>query len=117
MKLTLLLFSSTQTTQMEITVFNHKYIRGIVLAPLAFLATNSVVNAQDVEQVRWKSESQVEAILGEPQSKTSPVGTHASYTLWQYEGFTVAFANNRAFHLFKNNSLNKMALDENRPES
>lgn len=98
-------------------MINHKFIRGLLFVTLAFLATTSPLIAQDVEQVRWKSESQVEAVLGEPQSKTTPVGTHASYTLWKYDGFTVAFANNRAFHLFKNDSLRKMALDENRPES
>jgi len=102
---------------MENTVLNQKFSRAGVLAALALLVTVSTANAQSVEQVRWKSESQVEAILGEPQSKTSPVGTHATYTLWQYDGYFVAFANSRAFHLFRTDSLKKMALDEDRPES
>jgi len=82
---------------------------------LVFCAASYPATAQNVEQVRWKSESQVRQILGEPISKTAPVGTHASYTLWKYDGFTVAFSNNRAFHLFKNSSLNKVGLNENRP--
>lgn len=79
---------------------------------LSLIVMNSAVNAQEVNDIRWKSESQVRAILGEPLSATSPVGTHASYTLWRYDGFTVAFANNKAFHLFKNNSLDRIDLDQ-----
>lgn len=72
--------------------------------------------AQNVEQVRWKSESQVRSLFGEPNSIQGPIGTHASYTLWKYDGFTIAFANNRAFHLFNKNSLRKeVELNENRP--
>jgi hypothetical protein len=67
-----------------------------------------------IEQVRWKSEDQVRALLGEPKSIRGPIGTHASYELWSYEGFSVAFANNRAFHLFNENSLHKIQLEENR---
>lgn len=73
--------------------------------------------AQDIEEVRWKSESQVRALYGEPQSITAPVGTHATYTMWKYQDFTVAFANNRAFHLFKKDSLKKFELREDRDES
>lgn len=72
--------------------------------------------AQDVEQIRWKSEAQVRALFGEPNSIQGPIGTHASYTLWKYDDFTIAFANNRAFHLFNENSLRKeVELEENRP--
>jgi len=70
--------------------------------------------AQNVDQVRWKSESQVRDLLGNPNSIHGPVGTHASYTLWKYDDFTVAFANNRAFHLFDKDSLKKLELNENR---
>jgi len=73
------------------------------------------VSAQSLEQVRWKSEQQVQNLLGEPQNKSAPIGTHASYTLWNYGDFTVAFANNKAFHLFKKDSLTKVVLEENRP--
>ncbi len=64
-----------------------------------------------LEQVRWKSEQQVRNLLGEPASIKGPVGTHASYTLWQYSEVTVVFANKRAFHLFRNDSLRKPQLD------
>lgn len=88
------------------------------ISPFLCLATfllASVANAQDINDIRWKSESQVRATLGEPISITPPVGTHASYTLWKYDNFTVAFANNKAFHLFDKNSLKKIELNEERP--
>lgn len=65
-----------------------------------------------IEQVQWKSESQVRALLGEPESIKGPIGTHASYMMWKYRDFTVAFANRRAFHMFNNNSLRKVQLIE-----
>lgn len=74
----------------------------------------SFSSAQSVEDIRWKSEQQVAAMLGEPLSKSSPIGTHAAYTLWSYEGFIVAFADNKAFHLFKVGSLNRVELSEGR---
>ncbi len=74
----------------------------------------AMATAQSVEDVRWKTEEQVRSVLGEPLKTSNPVGTHASYTLWEYQEFTVAFANNRAFHLFDKNSLRKIELDENR---
>ena len=67
----------------------------------------------ELEQIRWKSESQVRSLLGDPASIQGPIGTHASYTLWKYEGFTIAFANQRAFHLFDEDSLKKIELSEN----
>ena len=77
----------------------------------------TATHAQSVDDVRWKSEEQVRQILGDPLSSTPPVGTHATYTLWKYENFTVAFANSRAFHLFDKNSLRRFALEEERPVS
>lgn len=72
------------------------------------------VQAQSIQDIRWKSEDQVRQILGEPQNISQPTGTHATYTLWKYDKVTVAFANNRAFHLFNNDSLEKIVLEENR---
>ena len=69
--------------------------------------------AQNIDQIRWKSVEQVRAILGEPQSITPPIGTHASYTMWLYDSYTVAFANGKAFHLFDKNSLRNIDLREN----
>jgi len=85
----------------------------VLMATLMFSFLGQVF-AQNVEQIRWKSEAQVREMLGEPKSVTPPVGTHATYTMWKYEDFTVAFANGKAFHLFGNNSLRKLELDENR---
>ena len=87
-----------------------------VLLSLACMVASGVVNAQTVDDIRWKSADQVKAILGEPISSTPPVGTHATYTLWQYETFTVAFANNHAFHMFDKNSLKRFELEENRAD-
>ena len=78
---------------------------------------SSPSHAQSIDQVRWKSESQVRELYGEPTSISSPVGTHASYTMWKYDDFTVAFANNKAFHLFKKDSLRKIVIEENRDNS
>jgi len=81
---------------------------------IAFISTSTY--AQRVEDVRWKSESQVRNLYGEPNSIQGPIGTHASYTLWKYDDFTIAFANNRAFHLFDKDSLTRtVELEENRP--
>jgi hypothetical protein len=85
----------------------------LLLASSPLLLTDAA-SAQDINDIRWKSEAQVKAVLGEPNSVSTPIGTHASYTLWQYNDFTVAFANNRAFHLFGKNSLQKLNLNENR---
>ena len=73
--------------------------------------------AQSDADIRWKSESQVRSLYGDPNSIQGPIGTFASYTLWKYDDFTIAFANNRAFHYFDKNSLRKeVELEENRPE-
>jgi len=93
---------------------NQRFIRSAALISLMLLAGASQALAQTVDQVRWKSTDQVRSVLGEPQTVTSPVGTHASYVLWKYESFTVAFANGKAFHLFKRNSLNNLSIDEKR---
>jgi len=87
---------------------------GLLLLSLMVVGTAS--QAQTVEQIRWKSESQVREILGEPTSKTAPVGTHATYTMWKYDNFTVAFANSKAFHLFDTNSLRKVELNDGSEE-
>jgi len=71
--------------------------------------------AQDVSEVRWKSEAHVKSLYGEPNSIQGPIGTHATYQLWKYDNFTVAFSNSRAFHLFSTSS-SKMSLGENRSE-
>ncbi len=92
---------------------NQKLIPIIAFA-IALLGVVSQTFAQDIDQIRWKSEEQVRAILGEPQSVTPPIGTHASYTMWKYQEYTVAFANGKAFHLFNKNSLRKFELQENR---
>ncbi len=77
---------------------------------------SSLAQAQSVSDIRWKSEAQVRQIVGEPNIITPAVGTHASYTMWKYDDFTIAFANNRAFHLFHKDSLKKIVLDENRSQ-
>jgi len=80
---------------------------------IAFFSLSS--QAQSIEEVRWKSEAQVRALYGDPDSISQPTGTHASYVMWNYPEFTVAFANNKAFHLFKKDSLKKtFELNENR---
>jgi hypothetical protein len=85
----------------------------ILASSMLFLS--GAASAQDVNDIRWKSEAQVKAVLGEPNSVSTPIGTHATYTLWQYNDFTVAFANSRAFHLFNKDSLQKVNLNEDRP--
>ena len=72
----------------------------------------SILNAQNVDEVKWKSEQQVRDLYGEPNLILGPIGTHASYSLWKYAGFTVAFANSRAFHLFNNRSLTKSQTEK-----
>lgn len=82
-------------------------------SPVALAQGSTKANVQ-LEQIRWKSEDQVRSLLGDPKSIRGPIGTHASYQLWNYEGYSVAFANNRAFHLFDENSLKKLQLEEQR---
>lgn len=74
----------------------------------------NTLSKMDIDRIRWKTESQVRELLGEPTSVHGPVGTHASYTLWKYPDYTVAFANQRAFHMFDKNSLHKIELNESR---
>ena len=90
-------------------------MKKIILLFTALAAMSGSVNAQDINQIRWKSESQVRQILGEPTSITKPVGTHATYTMWKYPGYTVAFSNSKAFHLFRHDSLQRYGIEENRP--
>lgn len=84
---------------------------------LAYTGAIGVVSAQDITDIRWKSADNVRAMYGEPQSVRGPIGTHASYTMWSYDGFVVAFANDKAFHLFSTAAADSMDLNEERPES
>ncbi len=84
-----------------------------VLAGTA-VAQDSVDTSNLREQVRWQSESKVRQMLGDPQTVRGPIGTHASYQIWNYDNFSIAFANNRAFHLFDKASLRKLQLEETR---
>jgi len=88
--------------------------KALIITFIAALLSPNLSSAQSIEQIRWKSEEQVRRILGEPQSTTGPVGTHANYTIWEYPEFKVAFANKRAFHLFHKDSLKKLSINENR---
>lgn len=82
---------------------------------LIFLAFSTSLKAQETRDIRWKTEAQVRALYGQPNSIQGPIGTHASYSLWKYENFTVSFANNRAFHLFRRDSLTRtIELQEQR---
>jgi hypothetical protein len=95
----------------------NSFIKSIVVALTMSLTSMSAIAATatpELNQVRWKSESQIRSLLGEPKSVRGPIGTHASYVLWQYDEFTVAFANKRVFHLFKKDSLTKFEMIENR---
>ncbi|NND82475.1 MAG: hypothetical protein HKN50_08615 [Gammaproteobacteria bacterium] len=89
--------------------------KSLLLSGLSVVSLISVaVMAQpqvDREQIRWKSESQVRALLGEPNSVRGPIGTHAQYTLWKYDRVTVAFANRKAFHLFENKRSARQSAD------
>jgi len=86
----------------------------IILLFTTLIFVSGTVNAQELKQIRWKSASQVRQILGEPISITKPTGTHATYTMWKYPGYTVAFSNNKAFHLFRHDSLRRYGIQENR---
>lgn len=97
--------TSTQAKIMKTTV--------VLFCSLLFFMANTA-QAQSIKDVRWKSSSEVRSVLGEPLSISSPTGTHATYTMWKYATFTVAFSNDRAFHLFQNDSLRKIKLQENR---
>ena len=91
---------------------NQKLMPKAVFIITLFCAIANQALAQNVDQIRWKNEAQVRSILGDPQSTTSPVGTHASYTMWRYENYTVAFSNGKAFHLFGQDSLRKNRLQD-----
>ena len=88
-------------------------MKKVIVFTALFLMTG-LAQAQNIQDIRWKSASQVRAILGESQSISSPVGTHATYTMWRYADFTVAFSNNKAFHLFRNDSFSQYRIQENR---
>lgn len=84
------------------------------LTVTSMVLLSSIASAQNINDVRWKTEVQVRALLGAPNSVSSPTGTHATYTLWQYDNITVAFANSKAFHMFHKNSLSRLDLNEKR---
>ena len=84
----------------------------LLLACIIFVCLTGVndSNAQQEnlkERFLWQSPDQVRAGLGEPNSVRLPVGTHATYTLWEYEQVIVAFANERVIHVFDKNALHK----------
>lgn len=87
---------------------------------LMFVICMATVHAQEVdtnallEQLRWKSQDRVREQLGTPESIRGPIGTHATYQVWQYPDFSIAFANNRVFHVFAKDSLHKLELLETR---
>lgn len=95
-------------------MLNQRFKLKTLLVALMASMFSAAISAQDVSQVRWKSEAQVTDILGEPANKSTPIGTHATYSLWTYDGFVVAFANSRAFHLFRIDGSKKMQLQEDR---
>ena len=82
---------------------------------LLLLAAVNVVADELRDQYAWQSQEQIRATLGEPNTKTDPVGTHAQYERWVYDDLTVTFANGSVIHVFKNNSLRKtIELNEDR---
>ena len=83
----------------------------IMLSSLLATIFTTTAYGQSIDQIRWKSQDKVRAILGEPLSKSKPIGTHATYQLWTYDEFIVAFANQRAFHMFFDDSLAKTKLN------
>ena len=107
-----------QTLRIKLSGLYVNSMKPILLYCLLGLALSFSVAAQTaadrLPELRWKSESQVKLLLGEPTSVQGPIGTHASYVLWKYENMTVAFSNGRVFHVFDSNSLQKVALGENR---
>ena len=99
---------------LKLTIKNISCLLMILLIPVAGSLAVAQQPVPDVEEIRWKNETQVRSLLGEPNSIHGPVGTHASYILWKYDEFTVAFADNHAFHLFDKKSLHKIELQEDR---
>ena len=86
----------------------------ITLVTVWLLAASAVEASElpDREQLRFRSQSYVTAKLGEPDNKSTPIGTHAEYTLWYYPNFVVAFANGRVIHLFAKDSLHRITLND-----
>ncbi|MBX2847163.1 MAG: hypothetical protein KTR16_02490 [Acidiferrobacterales bacterium] len=95
----------------------NQIVKALIAITVLTFSLSQTSFAQDVSDIRWKSESHVRSLYGEPNSIQGPIGTHATYELWKYDNFSVAFANNRAFHLFNKDSLTKeVELEENRPQ-
>ena len=86
--------------------------RSILALALVLSALASAQQIPDVAQIKWKSDAEIRVLLGEPQSVTGPIGSHASYTLWKYPDFTVAFANQRVIHVFSKDSLREQRNTE-----
>lgn len=107
-----------QTFSVKSSVFFARFTYRVFLLCMVCIATSTSVFAQTaaerLAELRWKSESQVKLLLGEPSSVHGPKGTHASYVLWKYDNMTVAFSNGRVFHVFQPDSLRKIGLEENR---
>ncbi|MFT6046580.1 MAG: hypothetical protein ACI9WC_002287 [Arenicella sp.] len=91
-----------------------KTILVISVCLLAISAAPAFAQAPDLQEIRWKTESHIRSLLGEPESIRGPIGTFASYKLWKYADFTIAFADERVFHVFKKDSLTKFEMNENR---
>ena len=64
------------------------------------LSFSGIAQSQSVDDIRWKSPSKVEAILGTPLSKVGPAGTVRTYQMWDYGTYVVAFTNNKVSHVF-----------------
>lgn len=59
-----------------------------------FPVTQAAQISNDIN-LQWKTEQEVRDLYGEPLSIRGPIGTHASYQLWQYSDFSIAFVNKR----------------------
>lgn len=92
-------------------------VRAFSLISLTLLCGSLFVNsaqAQTASDIKWKGQAQIKRMYGEPRTVRGPIGTHASYAIWEYADFSIAFANNKAFHLFRNDSLKKVVLQQQR---
>jgi len=99
----------------RVSIFKTRIIkRGLIVAVslMTSLLSFHTYAEPNIDEIQWKSESKVESMLGTPNSVRGPIGTHASYTLWQYDDYTVAFSNGRAFHVFDKDSLKRFELNQ-----
>ena len=84
----------------------------LVLATFLQAAALTASELPNLDEFRFRSDSFVLERLGEPQRRSEAIGTHASYSLWTYPNFTVAFANRRVIHVFSKDSLRRVELVE-----